>query len=617
MSEKTNISNQRPPAAMPPGPGRRGGHGPMMRPTEKPKDGKKVFFKLVKYISGNKHIFYMLMAITILITLVNLAIPSIQGAAIDSVFEQDGKFLIDWDNFVKMLVLLAVLYVLASLFQYLQGLLSAKLSQITVRNMRSDLFAKIVKLPIKYLDTHQHGDIMSRMTNDVENISNSISQSIASLISGVLTIIGTFVIMLLYSPVLTAISMITIFLTAGTSAVLSKKMRSFFTKQQRLMGEMNGHIEETVTGFRTIAAFGKERAEMQEFDRISDELTACSVKAQILGGSMGPLMNVISNFGFLMIAASGGYLAWKNVIAIGTIQAFLMYSKQFSRPVNEIANQYAQIQTAMAGAERIFEIMQQEDETDEGQKRLDIAGRVDFNNVDFSYVPGERVLENFDLHVEKGQKIALVGATGSGKTTVVNLLTRFYDVDGGNIEIDGVDIRDIPKEDLRKSIAIVLQDTVLFSDTVADNISYGRKDAPIGDIYDAAKTANADIFIERLSQGYETVLKESGANLSQGQRQLLSIARAVLRNPKILILDEATSSVDTRTEMHIQQAMIELMKNRTSIIIAHRLSTIRDADVIVVLEHGKIAERGNHEELLAKKGCYYNLYQSQFAGNKT
>lgn len=617
MSEKVNASNQKPPMGMPPGPGRRGGHGAMMRPVEKPKDGKKVFLKLVKYISGNKHIFYMLMAITVLITLVNLAIPSIQGAAIDSVFEQNGRFLIDWDKFVKMLVLLAVLYIFASLFQYLQGLFSAQLSQITVRNMRGDLFAKIVKLPIKYLDTHQHGDIMSRMTNDVENISNSISQSIASLISGVLTIIGTFVIMLLYSPVLTAISLITIFLTAATSAVLSKYMRNFFTKQQRLMGEMNGHIEETVTGFRTIAAFGKERSEMDKFDRISDELKTCSIKAQILGGSMGPLMNVISNFGFLMIAASGGYLAWKNVIAIGTIQAFLMYTKQFSRPVNEIANQYAQIQTAMAGAERIFEIMQQEDEIDDGEKRVDIAGRVDFNNVDFSYVRGERVLENFDLHVPKGSKIALVGATGSGKTTVVNLLTRFYDVDDGNIEIDGVDIRDIPKEDLRKSIAIVLQDTVLFSDTVADNISYGRKDAPLEDIYKAAQTANADIFIERLSDGYETVLKESGANLSQGQRQLLSIARAVLRNPKILILDEATSSVDTRTEMHIQQAMIELMKNRTSIIIAHRLSTIRDADLIVVLEHGKIAESGNHEELLAKKGCYYSLYQSQFAGNKT
>jgi len=326
---------------------------------------------------------------------------------------------------------------------------------------------------------------------------------------------------------------------------------------------------------------------------------------------------VVSNLGFLIVAATGGWMAWKGAIAIGTIQVFLLNTKQFSRPINEIANQFAQIQTAMAGAERIFAIMEQEDEVDEGKEHIEVSGKVDFNNIDFSYVKGEQVLKNFDLHVKEGQKIALVGATGSGKTTVVNLLTRFYDVDGGNIEIDGVDIRDIPKDELRKNIAIVLQDTVLFSDTVSENIKYGREDATAEEIKSAAKMANADIFIERLSDGYETELKESGSNLSQGQRQLITIARAVLANPKILILDEATSSVDTRTEMNIQQAMIALMKNRTSIIIAHRLSTIRDADVIVVLDHGKIAEMGNHEDLLEKKGSYYRLYQSQFAGNKT
>ena len=328
-------------------------------------------------------------------------------------------------------------------------------------------------------------------------------------------------------------------------------------------------------------------------------------------------MNVISNLGFLLVAAAGGYFAWKNVIAIGTIQAFLMYTKQFSRPVNEIANQFAQIQTALAGAERIFDVMEQPNERDDGTAKAEVCGRVDFNNVNFSYVKGEQVLKNFDLHVQKGQKIALVGATGSGKTTVVNLLTGFYDPDGGSIEIDGVDIRNMPKSDLRKNIAIVLQDTVLFSDTAANNIRYGREDADFEDIRQAAKTANADVFIERLRDGYDTVLTESGANLSQGQRQLMSIARAVLANPKILILDEATSSVDTRTEMHIQQAMIALMKNRTSIIIAHRLSTIRDADVIVVIEHGQIAEMGGHDELLQRKGCYYNLYQNQFEGKKT
>jgi len=613
MSQKRE---QGPPPMGMPG---RGGRGPghMMRPVEKPKDTKKVLKKLINYIAGNKYLFYMLLSVMIALTLLNLAIPSIQGEAINAIKIVDGKVSLEKDKFILMLALLATMYLFSAVFQYLQGIFSAKLSQTTVRDLRRDLFDKIVKLPIKYMDTHQHGDIMSRMTNDVENISNSISQSIGSLISGVLTVVGTFVIMMCYSPMLTGVSMITVFLTIFVSVIMTKRMRRFFMKQQKLMGELNGHIEETVTGYKTIAAFGKENKKKEEFDKISDELRTCSMKAQILGGSMGPLMNVVSNLGFLIVAATGGWMAWKGAIAIGTIQVFLLNTKQFSRPINEIANQFAQIQTAMAGAERIFAIMEQEDEVDEGKEHIEVSGKVDFNNIDFSYVKGEQVLKNFDLHVKEGQKIALVGATGSGKTTVVNLLTRFYDVDGGNIEIDGVDIRDIPKDELRKNIAIVLQDTVLFSDTVSENIKYGREDATAEEIKSAAKMANADIFIERLSDGYETELKESGSNLSQGQRQLITIARAVLANPKILILDEATSSVDTRTEMNIQQAMIALMKNRTSIIIAHRLSTIRDADVIVVLDHGKIAEMGNHEDLLEKKGSYYRLYQSQFAGNKT
>lgn len=605
----------RPPVGMPGGRGR--GPGAMMRQKEKPKDAKKILKKLINYISANRYLFYMLILVMVAITMLNLAIPSIQGAAINTIHIESGKVTLDRHRFVALLVLLVCFYILSSFFQYLQGIFSARLSQTTVRDMRRDLFAKIVKLPIKYLDTHQHGDLMSRMTNDVENISNSISQSIGSLISGGLTVVGTLVIMLCYSPALTAVSMITIFLTMLTSGFMSKKMRKFFSRQQKLMGSLNGHIEETVTGLHTISAFGREGAECTEFDKISDNLKDCAIRAQILGGSMGPLMNVISNLGFLLVAAAGGYFAWKNVIAIGTIQAFSMYTKQFSRPVNEIANQFAQIQTALAGAERIFDVIEQPNERDDGTAKAEVCGRVDFNNVNFSYVKGEQVLKNFDLHVQKGEKIALVGATGSGKTTVVNLLTGFYDPDGGNIEIDGVDIRNMPKSDLRKNIAIVLQDTVLFSDTAANNIRYGREEADFEDICQAAKTANADVFIERLRDGYDTVLTESGANLSQGQRQLMSIARAVLANPKILILDEATSSVDTRTEMHIQQAMIALMKNRTSIIIAHRLSTIRDADVIVVIEHGQIAEMGGHDELLQRKGCYYNLYQNQFEGKKT
>lgn len=595
----------------------RGGRRGVIMAGEKPKDTKKALARLIRYIGRNGWLFVSLVLVMVAITLLSLAAPAIQGKAIDSITLSEGRMQLDFDMFIKMLVLLGITYAASAFFQYLQGIFSAKLSQITVRNMRNDLFLGIVRLPVKYFDTHRHGDIMSRMTNDVENISNSVSQSVGSLISGVMTVIGTVVIMLCYSPVLTAVSMITIVLTVGVTAFMSKYMRRLFLKQQVLLGSMNGHSEETITGYRTIVAFTKEQTQCEKFEGISDEYRTVAVKAQIIGGSMGPCMNFIGNVGFLLIAAAGGLLAWNGAISIGIIQAFLIYAKQFSRPINEIANQFAQIQTALAGAERVFSVMDEKAEVDEGNAAADFGGDIKFENINFSYKDGEPVLKNFTLDVKAGQKIALVGATGSGKTTVVNLLTRFYDAGSGRILIDGVDICDIKKDDLRKAIAIVLQDTVLFSDSVASNISYGSRGVGRDRIQRAAQTANADIFIERLTDGYDTVLAESGSNLSQGQRQLLSIARAVLKNPRILILDEATSSVDTRTEMHIQQAMIALMENRTSLIIAHRLSTIRDADLIVVLDHGRIAETGSHEELLKKQGSYYSLYQSQFAGNQT
>ena len=374
-----------------------------------------------------------------------------------------------------------------------------------------------------------------------------------------------------------------------------------------------------MTGHKTVIAYGREEQAIQDFSRISGELKNCSIRAQVFGGVMGPLMNFIGNFGYLLIAAVGGYMAFQDIITVGMIQAFLLYSKQFTRPISEVANQYAQILTAMAGAERVFAVMDHPSEDPGGDAPVQpeqVRGKISFQHIDFSYIPGEPVLQDFQLEVGAGRKIAIVGATGSGKTTVVNLLTRFYDVDGGRILLDGTDIREIPKDVLRRSIAIVLQDTVLFSDTIAANIRYGRLDASLEEIKAAAAAANADTFIQQLPGGYDTILSESGGNLSGGQRQLLSIARAVLADPKILILDEATSSVDTRTEMHIQQAMIALMKNRTSLIIAHRLSTIRDADKIVVIDGGCVVEFGGHEELLNKKGCYYQLYQNQFAGRQ-
>lgn len=587
---------------------------------EKPKNGKKTLAKLLRYIGRSKYIFFALMAVMLIITGLNLAAPSIQQRAIDFITITEKRLNVDLGGLGRSLVLLGVVYAASSVFTYLQGILSAKLSQYTVKTMRRDLFDNLVHLPIKYFDTHRHGDLMSRMTNDVENISTTISQSIGSLISGVLTVLGSFAIMMVYSPLLTLISLSTIFLTIIVSSVMTKFMRKYFMQQQILLGRINGHVEEMVTGYRTVVAYSKEQDAIDEFSSMNDELRRCGIRAQICGGVMGPLMNCISNFGFVLIAAFGGWFTMRGMITVGTIQAFILYSKQFSRPINEIANQYANIQTAIAGAERIFEVMEAEHETDNGTSYFtakNVKGDICFKDVVFGYEEGKTVLKDLDLDVKRGQKIAIVGATGSGKTTVVNLLTRFYDIDSGSITVDGVPITDIRMAELRRSIAIVLQDTVLFSGTIEDNIRYGKENASPEEVKAAAAHANADEFIERLPEGYAAQLSEGGSNLSQGQRQLLAIARAVLADPPILILDEATSSVDTRTEMHIQSAMVALMKNRTSLIIAHRLSTIRDADKIVVIDGGRVAEMGSHDELIALGGCYYKLYQTQFAGNKT
>lgn len=587
---------------------------------EKPKNGKKTLAKLLRYIGRSKYIFFALMAVMLIITGLNLAAPSIQQRAIDFITITEKRLNVDLGGLGRSLVLLGVVYAASSVFTYLQGILSAKLSQYTVKTMRRDLFDNLVHLPIKYFDTHRHGDLMSRMTNDVENISTTISQSIGSLISGVLTVLGSFAIMMVYSPLLTLISLSTIFLTIIVSSVMTKFMRKYFMQQQILLGRINGHVEEMVTGYRTVVAYSKEQDAIDEFSSMNDELRRCGIRAQICGGVMGPLMNCISNFGFVLIAAFGGWFTMHGMITVGTIQAFILYSKQFSRPINEIANQYANIQTAIAGAERIFEVMEAEHETDNGASDFtaeNVKGDICFKDVVFGYEEGKTVLKGLDLDVKRGQKIAIVGATGSGKTTVVNLLTRFYDIDSGSITVDGVPITEIRMAELRRSIAIVLQDTVLFSGTIEDNIRYGKENASPEEVKAAAAHANADEFIERLPEGYAAQLSEGGSNLSQGQRQLLAIARAVLADPPILILDEATSSVDTRTEMHIQSAMVALMKNRTSLIIAHRLSTIRDADKIVVIDGGRVAEMGSHDELIALGGCYYKLYQTQFAGNKT
>ena len=610
-----NARGQRGPMGRP-----RGGPGMARMYAEKPKNMGATVKRLLSYIGKSRLLVIGLITIMIVVTLLSLASPALLGKAIDAIGTgKPGTF--DLERLITILGVMAAIYAVNSALTYFQGIWAAKLSQKTVYTMRGDLFAKVSRLPLRFIDTHPHGDVMSRITNDVENVSNAVSQSVASLISSVITLVGTLIIMLYYSPLLTLVALVSIPLTVVVSALMSKLMRKFFIRQQRLLGELNTAVEETVTGYRTVVAYGREKRAVENFDRVNDELRRTGILANVFGSIMGPMMNAIGNLGFLAVSVVGGWLALEQAITIGVIASFIQYVKQFNRPINEIANQYTTLITAIASAERVFEIMDSPDEfadeTESTPAIENVCGKLDFDHVNFAYKKDEPVLKDFELHVEAGRKIAIVGKTGSGKTTVVNLLTRFYDVDSGCIRLDGVDLKEVTKSSLRDNIGIVLQDTVLFTGTVADNIKYGNADATDEEVRAAAATAEADGFIERLPDGYDTVLTGSGSNLSEGQRQLLAIARAVLSDPKILILDEATSSVDTRTEMQIQSAMIRLMKGRTSLIIAHRLSTIRDADMIIVLDDGHIVESGNHEQLLEARGKYYDLYMTQFAGIKT
>ena len=589
------------------GPGRR-----MAQTVEHAENTGGTLTRLLQYFKHSKKLLICLMISVICVTLAGLFAPSLQGNAIDAIKDKT------WDALSRCVISLLAVYLVNVVFTLAQSLLSARLSQSIVRQMRHDLFKKIDHLSIKYLDTHSNGDVMSRMTNDVENVSSTISQSLGSLVSGVLTIIGTVSIMFYYCWQLTLITMVTVLLTVLVTKKMSKAMRKVYRKRSAILGRLNGHSEEMITGYRSIVAYNKQEDVIEEFRATSDELRKVSIKAEILGGSMGPIMNCISNISFVIVAAFGGYFAYNGLITIGTVSAFIIYAKQFSRPINDIAQLYGTIQTAIAGAERVFSLLDEPDEDNSGDRVLEnLTGEISFRNVDFSYVPGKQVLYDFDLDVKPGQKIALVGSTGSGKTTVVNLLMRFYPVDKGEILVDGVNIQDLQRDFLRKNIAIVLQDTVLFSNTIENNIKYANLEATDEEMVAAAQLSHIRRYIERQPEKYKTFLKQAGASLSHGQRQLMAIARAVLADPTILILDAATSSVDTRTEKKIQDAMVKLMKNRTSLIIAHRLSTIRDADKIVVMDQGRVVEIGNHDELLAQQGKYYELYMTQFAGNQT
>lgn len=590
--------------------GRRPGNRNMT--VEKPQNGKKTLKRLMDYFVSEKKMLFLLMLAVVVVVACSVYAPKLQSNAIDAIAGRQ------WDKLSPILIVMVIIYIIHSICTYMQSKLSAVLSQNIVSRMRKDLFLNIVNLPIRYLDANSHGDIMSRMTNDIENISTTVSQSMSSLFSGILTVIGTVVMMVALCPRLAALSCVTVILTIVATKLLSKAMRFFFKKRQVILGQLNGNVEEMVTGYRTVVAYNRQNAVVNDFDNVSDELTRVGIIAEILGGSMGPVMNVVNNVGFVIIAAFGGYFAINNIISIGVISAFIVYARQFGRPIDELAQIYGQIQTAVAGAERVFEVMDEPLEDKSGEKNMDdLKGIIRFKNVNFSYTKEKQVLYDFNLEVKAGQKVALVGSTGSGKTTVVNLLMRFYDVDSGEIQIDDVNIKDIDCDSLRRNTAIVLQDTVLFADSIENNLRYSNSSATDEQMYMAARMSNCDSMIRKMPQGYDTQLMSEGENISQGQRQLLSIARAFLAQPKILILDEATSSVDTRTEKHIQDAMVKLMKNRTSLIIAHRLSTIQDADLIVVMDEGRIAETGSHANLLAKKGKYYQLYMTQFAGCAT
>lgn len=577
--------------------------------VEKAKDKKGTLKRLIAYFAAEKAMIIGLLAAVIVVVICSVYAPKLQSNAIDII--ASGRF----KELTPILITMVVVYIIHSICTFLQTKISAVLSQNIVKKMREDLFRHIVNLPVRYLDSNSHGDIMSRMTNDIENISTTVSQSLSSMFSGVLTIIGTVIMMTVLCPQLALLSCVTVILTVIATKFLSKAMKKFFTKRQVLLGNLNGTVEEMVTGYKSVVAYNRQENVIKDFNNVSDELTRVGIIAEILGGSMGPVMNVINNISFVIIAAFGGYFAINHIISIGVISAFIVYAKQFGRPIDELAQIYGQIQTAIAGAERVFAVMDEPLEDKSGDKNMDkLEGVIKFKDVNFSYTKDKQVLYDFNLQVKAGQKVALVGSTGSGKTTVVNLLMRFYDVDSGEILIDDVNIKDIDCATLRKNTAIVLQDTVLFADTIKNNLKYSNEAATDEQMYAAAAMSNCDTMINKMPLKYDTELMAECENISQGQRQLLSIARAFLAQPKILILDEATSNVDTRTEKHIQDAMLKLMENRTSLIIAHRLSTIQDADIIVVMDEGHIVEAGNHKELLNKMGRYYKLYMTQFAG---
>ncbi len=603
------------------------GRGPHAGAGEKAKDFKGTLVRLGNYLKPYRLGLVVVMIAAITSVIFSIISPKIMGKITTELFRPMQELFtgvqnpapIDFSYIWNIVVLLIILYVLSAAFNYLQQFIMAGISQKVVYDLRRDIDEKLAKLPLKFFDAHTNGELLSRFTNDVDNISATLQQSITQVITSATTIIGVLIMMLSISPLLTLISLIVLPLSGILMMLVVKRSQKYFIGQQKTLGELNGHIEEMYTGHNVVKAFGHEQKAIVEFDEVNERLYHVGWMAQFLSGLIMPIISFIGNLGYVLVAVVGGVLVTKGRINIGDIQAFIQYSRQFTQPIAQVAQISNIIQSTVASAERVFELLDEEEVTKEATQPVKLEhprGAVEFEHVKFGYREDKILIQDMNIKAEPGQMVAIVGPTGAGKTTLVNLLLRFYEVNSGRILIDGVDITDMERSDLRRLFGMVLQDTWLFNGTIRDNIAYGKEGATDEEITAAAKAAHADHFIRVLPEGYDTVLNEEVSNISQGQKQLLTIARALLADPEIMILDEATSSVDTRTELQIQNAMKTLMKGRTSFVIAHRLSTIREADVILVMKDGDVIEHGNHDTLMAQKGFYADLYNSQFSNEE-
>ncbi len=605
--------------------GKSRGRPPMAMAVEKAKDFKGTLKRLSVYLMPFRLQLLIVFFMAVLSTVFNIISPRIMGKATTELFEGTMAKLagvsgagVDFGYIRYIILILAGLYIFSAFFGYLQQYIMAGVTQKIVFHMRRDVNHKLSLLPLKFFDSHPYGEILSRVTNDVDNISSTLQQSLTQLITAVVTLIGIVIMMLTISPALTLVCFIVLPPSFIVTRVVVSRSQKFFAGQQRNLGELSGHVEEMYTGHQVVKAFGGEEQAISRFDEINARLYDTGWRAQFVSGIIMPLMALINNLGYVFVCVVGGIFVTQKTIQIGDVQAFIQYAKQFTRPITQTANIANILQATVASAERVFELLDEAEEipdSPDAQSLEQPRGEVKFEDVEFSYRADTPLIENMNIDIKQGQTVAIVGPTGAGKTTLVNLLMRFYDIGGGKITVDGIDIRNFRRKELRTIFGMVLQDTWLFNGTIKDNIAYGRENASEAEIIRAAKMAHADYFIRTLPGGYDTVLNEDISNISQGQKQLLAIARALLADPAILILDEATSSVDTRTERYIQKAMTELMQGRTSFVIAHRLSTIRDADLILVMHEGSIIEKGTHDELLEQEGFYADLYQSQFTGS--